>query len=319
MDLFTIVLKEDLAADPRKYGALLAPALGVTVLEAKIAVRRGRGIFLADAPGEDARRIAEALKADGIDSWCIPNDEVPSTAAPRRITDLERAEAALQYRPPGAAKLQALPWESIGTISLGAVALPSYRDRYPGLHFDHFPALHRVEDPATRELLREKVMLRMGESELRRRAAVPVKVRADDRSLFEDLQRKHARELKVYADLVTGEGATWLRVPMDEIAYLPGAGVRFGEAWGFHQLVMELVRRRPGARTEVSRRFEPGTDVNELVFQTTEDFNRYTSWNVIRKILWERDASSSPSPAPRDPRTAGGSSSASPEPEPRST
>jgi len=45
MDLFSVILKEDVAVDPRTYGAILAPALGVTVHDARMAVRRGGGIL----------------------------------------------------------------------------------------------------------------------------------------------------------------------------------------------------------------------------------------------------------------------------------
>ena len=43
---FTILLEEDILVDPRKYGDLVAPALGLTKVEARMAVRKGRGIFL---------------------------------------------------------------------------------------------------------------------------------------------------------------------------------------------------------------------------------------------------------------------------------
>jgi hypothetical protein len=319
MNLFTIILKDDVAVDPRKYGALLAPVLGVTVVEAKMAVRRGRGIFVEDVSEEHARRLAEALRADGIDSWCLPNGDLPALATPRRVTQVERTEDALRFYWAGGAAASDMAWRDLAVVSLGAVALPEFRDRYPGLRFDHMPAFHRLDDPATRELLREKVMLRMGESESRDLAPASPKPKADDRSLFEELQKKRAKELRVYADLVSADGARWLRIPADEVAYLHQVGsVRLGEAYGFHQLAMELARRCPDARTDLTRRFVPGADVNELVFQTLEDFTRYTAWNAIRNRLWQDPALSSPSPAPPGPPTDNGSSKSSPEPGPTS-
>ncbi|HZN63408.1 MAG TPA: hypothetical protein VFC90_13460, partial [Planctomycetota bacterium] len=65
MNLYSIILKEDEPVDPRTYGPLLAPALGVTVLEARMAVRRGSGIFAENLPEDEARRLAQSLQADG--------------------------------------------------------------------------------------------------------------------------------------------------------------------------------------------------------------------------------------------------------------
>src|SRR4029079_12059182 len=53
---FTILLEDDVPVDPRKYGALVAPALGLTQVEARMAVRKGRGIFLENLAEDDARR-----------------------------------------------------------------------------------------------------------------------------------------------------------------------------------------------------------------------------------------------------------------------
>src|SRR6185503_15585383 len=59
---FTILLDEDVRVDPRKYGDVVAPALGLTKVEARMAVRRGRGVFLENVAEDHARRIVDELE-----------------------------------------------------------------------------------------------------------------------------------------------------------------------------------------------------------------------------------------------------------------
>ncbi|MBI4564062.1 MAG: hypothetical protein HY716_05135 [Planctomycetes bacterium] len=320
MDLYTLVFKEDVAVDPRTYGDLLAPILGVTKPEARMAVRRGRGIFVADIAEEAARALAARLEADGAPCWCVPNDALPVLPAPRRVTHLERSDSALRYRGAGAAEPLELAWTGIGVVSVGLVARPEFKDRYPGIRFEHLPALHKIDgDREARDLLREKLILKIGDTESA--PADGTRARANRGSFFEELQKKHVRQIKVYADVIAADRAAWLRIPMDEMAYVhETGGIRFGEAFGFHLLMRELEARCPEALTSLSRRCAAGASLPSLVSQTLEEFHRYTSWHVFRNHLrCALPDTSSPSPAPPDPLTGGEPSNVSPAPEPSST
>jgi len=311
--LFAILLEEDVPVDPRKYGAIVAPALGLTALEAKLAVRKGRGIFLERIAEDHARRIAAELEKDGIRARLVPAAEVPALPAPRKATSLEHGEDALAVRSAGGEGTEHLPWDAIVAASCGVVAQPEYRELFKHVPFGMMPPIHKLAG-GEREVVRENLILKMSSpppGELRRR-------KPD--SIFEETEGKYGSKVKVYLDLVTGDLSTWLRIPMDEIAYLyMENGVRMGGPWGFQLLVNDCREKAPASLTGMTLKLLDAGDIKELVFPQVEEFTRYTAWNAIRRILWPNADSSSPSPGPPESPTGGGSSSASPEPEPGST
>ena len=311
--LFTILLEEDVAVDPRKYGAIVAPALGLTALEAKIAVRKGRGIFVERIPEEHARRIAGELERDGIRSRLVSSDEMPALPAPRKTPSLEHGEDFLTYTPAGGGGREHLPWDAVACASCGVVAQPEFRELFKHVPFEMMPPMHKL-DGREREVVRENLILKMASP------PAPDAKRRKPESIFEETEQKYGTKVKVYVDLVTGDLSTWLRVPMDEIAYLYMAGgVRMGGAWGFHLLLGDLREKAPAALTGMTLKLADATDIKELVFTQVEEFTRYTAWAALRRVLWPPADSSSPSPAPPASPTDAGSSSASPGAAPPST
>lgn len=313
MALYTILLEEDVPVDPRKFGAIVAPAIGVTALEAKIAVRKGRGIFLERVAEEHARRIAGELEKEGIRSLLVPSGEMPALPAPRKSLSLEHGEEFLTYTPAGGDAKEHLPWDAVVAASFGVVAQPEYRELFKHVPFEMMPPIHKLKG-GEREVVRENLILKMSQ------APPSGPRRRKPESIFEETEQKYGTKVKVYADLVTRDLATWLRVPMDEIAYLyMEGGVRMGGAWGFHLLAVDLREKAPAALTDMSLKLLDAGDIKELVFTQVEEFTRYTAWAALRRVLWPTADSSSPSPAPPESPTAGDSSSASPEPAPPST
>ncbi len=107
---YAILLEEDVSVDPRKFGARVAPALGLTAVEARMAVRKGRGIFLENLAEADAREIAAELEKDSIRARVVAKDELPAFPAVRKIALLDHGEELLSYRAPGTADSGAVPW-----------------------------------------------------------------------------------------------------------------------------------------------------------------------------------------------------------------
>ncbi len=322
MDLCTVLLDGDAAVDARKYGDLIARMLGITRLEAKILVRKGRGVFLEDVDEEQARRLVEELARDGVAARCVRNEQLPLLSAPRKVTSVERSGASLKYRWSGEDGFTEIAWPQIDIVSIGAVALPEFKDLFSNVRFDHLPALHRLEgDPAVRDLLRENLILKMGAPQA---AAARKKPPSDDKTFFDEIQAQYAGKLRVMLDLVDETRTLWMRVPMDEVAYAYEEGaMKLGEAWGFHLLVQDLRAKCGRAFTDVALKFQHGADIKELVFLQVEEFNRYTFWHAVLHHLGLKPcaiaATSSPSPEPPAPPTDAGSSNASPEPGPPST
>jgi hypothetical protein len=310
---FSILLEEDVPVDPRKYGAVVAPALGLTVLEAKIAVRKGRGIFLERIAEEHARSIAAELEKDGIRCRAIPSDEIPVLPLPRKALSLEHGEDFLTYTPVGAEAKEHLPWDAVAAASCGVVAQPEYRELFKNVPFEMMPPMHKLGG-GEREVVRENLILKMNappRADLKRRRP---------ESIFEETEQKWGAKVKVTLDLVTADLATWLRVPMDEVAYqYMAGGVRMGGAWGFHLLVHDLREKAAPALSGMTLKLLDATDIKELVFVQVEEFTRYTAWCALRRVLWPNADSSSPSPAPPASPTDAASSTSSPEAGPAST
>jgi hypothetical protein len=312
---FTILLEEDVRVDPRKYGDFVAPALGLTKVEARMAVRKGRGVFLENIAEDQARRIADELAKDAIGARVLAADEIPALPPPRKITALEHGEELLTYSVPGTGERESVLWEALIEAHVGVVAKPEFKELFGHVPFRMMPALHKMEG-SERELIRENLILKMEGKPIDER---PRSEKRPD-SIFEEIEQKFGSKVKVYADLVTADLGLWLRVPLDEIAYLYMAGgVRMGGPWGFQMLVTDLREKCAAALTEMTLKLLEATDIREHVFPQIEEYNRYAQWVALKRVLWPSAASSSPSPeAPASP-TDGGSSNASPGPEPSST
>jgi hypothetical protein len=300
-----ILLEEDVPVDPRKYGDLVAPLLGLTKVEARMAVRKGRGLFLENLRDEDARRLADELAKDGIRAHVVPCDRMPVLPPPRKVVHLERGEELLSYRGDGGAT--ALPWEAIGVASCGVTARPEVGDWFGQVRFADVPPLHRLEG-RDREVVRENLILKMSSGAGTGRT--PGRPNPD--SLFEEIDRRYSDKVRVAFDLVTRDLGTWLRVPLEEMGYVyASGGVKMGGAWGFQLLAADLREKCAPALTEITLKLLGGTDIRELVFPQAEEFARHTAWIAIKRYLWPDAASSSLSPGPPEPPTGGGSSSAS--------
>ncbi len=299
--------------DPRKYGDLLAPILRLTKVEARMAVRRGRGLFVEDVDRQDAEKIAEELGKDGIRARVVSREEVPPLPRPRKVTHVEYGDDILAYR--DETGMAALPWDAILVASFGAVARPECGDYFTQVPFGAVPPLHQLEGPE-REIVRENLILKM--------EAVPRDeahhTRAVPESIFEEIEQKHADRVRVRLDLVTRDLGTWLRLPLEEAGYVNVAGgVKMGGHWGFQLLAADLRRKCEPALTEIALKLLDAADIRELVFPQIEEFTRYTAWVALKRHLWPDAASWSPSPGPPGPSTDAGSSSASSETGPPST
>lgn len=311
---FTILLENDVAVDPRKYGDVVAPALGLTKVEARMAVRRGRGLFLENLAEADARRIVEELGRDGIAARAFPVADLPALPAVRKVTALEHGDELLTYQAPGSGAREAVLWEAVLVAHLGVVAKPEFKELFGHVPFKMIPAIHKMEG-RERELVRENLILKMEGK------PVDNRLRSDKRpdSVFEEIDQKYGTKVKVYADLLTADLGLWLRVPLDEIAYLyMKDGVRMGGPWGFQLLVNDLRERCAGAFTEMTLKLLEATDIREHVFPVIEEYNRYAQWVALKRVLWPSAASSSPSPEGPASPTDAASSNVSPAPEPPS-
>jgi len=284
MDLFTLVLKDDVAVDPRKYGPLIAPMLGITVVEAKMAVRRGRGIFLEDVPGEDARELAGTLEADGIGCWCVPSSALPSLRQPRRVTAVETTEEGVRCSLQGLQEPMVLPWERIGVVSIGMVLVPELQAEVAGVRTKDVAAIVR-RDQEMRDFVRDRLLAVLTRVDLSHEENAPAP--AAHHYFFDQLRRKEAMQMKAFADLVSVDGSDWWRVSLEETTFIDRttASTEGPGSAGNFMAVPVIYARRPDAHTDRSRQLLQGGNVEQLSFRTVEEFNRYTRWWTVRERL----------------------------------
>ena len=311
---FTLVLEEDVQVDARKFGPIVQPALGTTLAEARMSVRKGRGIFLENLAEDHAIRIAAELEKEGVRARAVKAEELPALPPLRRASHVECGDDLMTYIAAGESGKESLPWEALQVVHIGAVAKPQYKELFRHVPFHMIPPLHLMEG-GERDVVRENLILRM-----ENRPPPPARKKGADDTVFEEIQSKYAGKVKVAVDLVTEDLGTWLRVSLDDIGYVKRAdAVKMGDAWGFQMFVKDLREKRAAAFTPMALKLLEAVDIREAVFPQIEEYNRYVAWIAIKRTLWPTADSSSPSPAPPEPPTDAGSSSASPGPEAPST
>jgi len=304
LELYQVLLDEDTAVDPRRYGKELSDILGNTALEARMLIRKARGIFLEDLDRDRAQKVADMLRRGGISARAVAATEIPPFPQPVRAVEIARAGEALRIRCGSDEEPAVLPWADLGAVIAGAVALPAYSETFSSIRFDQIPALRKLDDPETRDLLRENLILKM---ELPTPEPPPA-TGDQTRSAFELIEERWPGKVRVYADLVGENLRSWNRVAMDDFAYTTHAGsVKLGGAWGFTRFFQDIQQMRPQALRPMTLKLAAGGDIRALVFPRIEDFHRYSTWEALRFHFQGASpcpqSSSSPSPAPADPST----------------
>jgi len=277
MDLFSVLLKEDVAVDPRTYGAILAPALGVTVHDARMAVRRGGGILAEDLPEEEARKLAESLEGDGIGCWCAPSSALPPLPPPRRVTRIEATEEGLRCSLLNQPEPSLLAWDRIGAVSLGLVLVPELQEEIAGVRKKDVAAVARREQEQ-RDLVRDRMLAFLARVDLSHEENAPAA--AAHHYFFDQLRRRESKQLKGFVDLVSADGSEWWRLPLDESSFMDG-----GAETANYAAVPVIYSRRKEAHTGRSLQVLQGGNIERLAFHTMEEFNRYTRWWTWRERL----------------------------------
>lgn len=279
MEPYSVILKDDVAVDPRTYGPLLAPALGVTVLEARMAVRRGSGILAENLPEDEARRLAESLEADGIACWCAPSAALPPLPAPRRATSVETTDEGLRCALLNQLEPATLPWDRIGVVSIGLVLVPEL-DEIAGVRKKDVAAVARREREQ-RDLVRDRLLAVLNRIDLTHMENAPAA--GAHHYFFDQLRRKESKQLKAFTDVLSDDGAEWWRIPLEESNYKDGTNKGLEAA--NYMAAPVVYARRKGAHTERSLKLFQGGNVERLAFDTMEDFHRYTRWWMWRERL----------------------------------
>ncbi|MDP6958081.1 MAG: hypothetical protein QF645_04625 [Planctomycetota bacterium] len=321
--MFTLLLIDDRILPARKYGELIEKTLAIPAVEARLLIRKGRGIFLENIEEKAADTILHQLNADGIAAKRIAQDQIPDLPTPLRVSRIQRDDLSFEYRTMGSSDPSSIPWEGIGLVSCGLIARGNYRATHPELKLDGIPGFQKIESETDREIVRENLILKAQQAPARK----PAVRRGRDRTVFETIEDSENDRIQVWLDLLTADFGTWLRLSMDNVSYGATKGsVQLGACWAFDAILKQLRKEAPHALTEMTLKLVSGLDITELVFSQIEDFNRYTTWEAYRKALqlepelpWAKKDIRWPLPEEAEPPTEEDSSKSSPLPEPPST
>jgi hypothetical protein len=309
---FVVLLRRDGHLDPRVYGDVVASLAGLTKLEARLAVRRGRGILLERLPEAAARAIVDRLMRDGIETRAFPATELPVLPAPRRAVHAENDGDLLRLRAPDGSE-DFVPFDALRLVHFAPVIVAGHRHFFTAGTFEQLPSLVRLEGDE-RDLIRENLILRM-ES---RPPDLRLKRERSAESVFHDADARFRGKLRFLGDLVTADLGTRHRVSQEEFSWGSGPD-RLGGPAAMHRLARELRTRRPEAFPEAALRLLDAADIRDHVVPDIEEHARFTTWCIWKEAAWPNADSSSPSPGPPASSTDAGSSSASSGPGPAST
>jgi hypothetical protein len=279
--MFMILLRDDTVLPARDYGDLVQETLGIPGLEARLRIRKGRGIFLENLEEEAARTIARRLEGDGIPSDVIDEDRLPELPAPTRVSRIQRNDPTFEVRTMDE-ETTSIPWEGIGLVSCGLVARGSYKETHPELRLEGIPGFDKIENEQDREIVRENLILKAESTPGPKR----VIGRDRDRTVFEWIEDSEGDRIQVWLDLLTADFGTWLRISMDNVSYAATKGaVQLGACWAFDSVLTQLRKAVPEAFTEMTLKILSERDPTRLLFSQVEAFNRHTRWEAFRKAL----------------------------------
>jgi len=125
-----VVLKEDIKFDPRILADVFAKELSITPLEAKIMLRKSRGIIARNVDKDFADQVVEILKQSSIEAEAVASENFPLLSEPKKITYAQRQEDMLVYKNQAGVS-EAISWQSIECVSVGLIPRTGYYDSIP--------------------------------------------------------------------------------------------------------------------------------------------------------------------------------------------
>lgn len=144
-----VLLKKDVRLDVPSVAPFLAEALQMQVHDARLIVRKARGIFQDHLEDGRARAIAAALGKLGIETTVVPQAEIPPVPHMKRIfggkMDAEGFDMVLNPL----RKSHRLAWADVHFVAIGVIATPQYEEYLTSKAFKSLPPIHAMEDPET--------------------------------------------------------------------------------------------------------------------------------------------------------------------------
>jgi hypothetical protein len=299
MGTFAVVFLEDHRPDLETFAPVLAELLGLSGIDARLRIRKGRGIFLERLDEALAQRVADALAARGWAAEVVPDEALLRFVRPARLFQVDCRDDVLRYKRNMAEPFHDVPWDAIRLVHAGVVATPQYRDFARSKIFQLLPVMHRIDDPEARAQLKRA----MAQKALRREAdepAPPVEGRPLTPEALADLARNSA---DACLDLFVEGRQGFLRADRRQVV-LDYLGARGGvnSLESFQRFAADVAARATRARvTPVTRRLLETGSRPELVFDDLAEYERYIAWYCHRFQVIPPAGGKVPAPADTPP------------------
>ncbi len=281
MDRHAVVFTDDHRPDLETFAPELAELLGLSLIDARLRIRKGRGIFLDRLDETTARRVAGALTARGWTAEVVPQASLLRFARPARLFQVDCREDGFHYKRNMAEPFRSVPWDAVRLVHAGVVATPQYRDFVRSKTFQMLPTLARIDDPEARAQLKRA----MAKKAMQREADAPDAPPAEGRPLTPEALAGLARDrTDAYVDLFVEGRQGFLRADRGQVI-LDYLGMRGSgnSLESFKRFAADVTERAAGALvTPLARQLLEGRDLPQLVFDDLAEYERYIAWFCLR-------------------------------------
>lgn len=281
-----VMLVEDIRLDPRELAQDIADCLKITPVEARMMMRRSRGVIMAKGSPKQARLLCQTLARRKIDTHVVPLKFLPKLPVPQKVAYFTKSEDVLLYKGADGKIEGGIAWGDVLVAVAAPVGLEAYQAAVGSVRFADMN-LKAMDDTEARDLLRENMIMAVGgsqdkrDSETQRRS----KERTGD-LLIDVIEKKHARKVKVYVDLIPADLSIWIRANMADSTYqIEEGGVRMGAAMGMRYLLNDLRERAANARISPTLQalVEP-SELSDAIISDIEELGNYTTW--MSYVAW---------------------------------
>ncbi|MCE9584948.1 MAG: hypothetical protein K8T20_20850 [Planctomycetes bacterium] len=277
-----VVLKKDVRLDVPSVARPLAEALGLTLSDVRLVVRKARGIFQENLTDERAKTIAGLLNQMGIDAAVVPQTELVRPPRQRFIIGGHFEEDAFHAHTSHLRTPDPIPWKNIHFLSIGIVATPQYQEFLTSSGFKELPAIWKLDDQEAKDDLRRKLASRALKRDSGDAPAAKERARAKPKLDKKELDALYRDQTRGNLDLWSFEPLTRWRIVRHEFCYDGlGSRARKTSMENFRLLANEIYSHLPHALlSRISKDFLGGAETHEILFDDADEYERYTRWFV---------------------------------------
>ncbi|MBI2922634.1 MAG: hypothetical protein HYY18_16400 [Planctomycetes bacterium] len=279
-----VILKKDVRLDVPSVAPPLAEALGMTLNDVRLIVRKARGIFQENLPEDRAQLIATLLDKLGVEAAVVPQGDLAAPPRVRTIIGGKLEADALLAVTNRLRRPEPLPWKNFHFLSIGIIATPQYEEFLTSKAFKELPPIWQIDDVEAKTELRRKLASRALRKDAHEASAVKERARTKPKLDRKDLDALYRDQTHGYVDLWSFEPLARWRIARHEFNYESlGPRVKKTSVENFRTLVLELWGKLPRVLyTRIAKDYLHGAELHEIIFDNAEELERYERWFVYQ-------------------------------------